>query len=721
MGNIMTTQFARRLVVAAFFVAFAAGKGHEAVAQDTEGNDSRVMTIEEIVVTARKRDERLRDIPAAITAIPESTIREQNLTSITDFVQLIPTGFVDEGVFGLDDRVSLRGTGGIGLDFFEQATGIYRDGYYIGGTRTVFSDMIDLERVEVLRGPQGGLYGRNAVGGAVNFIYKRPDLNEVGGEAEVSYGEFDRIEGRGVINIPVVEDQFAFRVASWYVNQEEGEYFNITRDEYVDAEQSFGIRAKALWQVNDTVDIEAQLEWNDEDAYENVGAFDSQSGSETKTTVERDTESDADREWLFAGTTVNVDTRFGLLTGQLSAREYELKSLADQDFTPVHAQEITRDETVDSLYGEIRLATPADNRISGVTGITVFNEDVGLQRRTTAFDPTNNPFGFSEGDHEIDTASYALWADVTFALTDSVEAWISGRYTDEEKTLDFDQNVTVGALLDFEASGLKNDFTNTSFGAGVSWKISDDAMVYARVAEGFRAGGFNTLLTIFADPVVGGASDEEIAEFLKYEDETSINYELGAKTAWLDDRLLVDIAVFRLEQEDLLQGDFEPGTFVFIFKNGGSATTDGVELEITARPLEQMTVTGSLGYLDGELDETGPFGATEINGGKATTATFGASYRIPLGSASTIRLNGDWRYRNDRGTFGLVDGESPLEYSIFDAGIALERDQWDVSLLVNNLTDDDYIISGAFPVFPGPPVVTRADGRSWSIRFRRAF
>ncbi|HKK31682.1 MAG TPA: hypothetical protein VKA18_14960, partial [Alphaproteobacteria bacterium] len=119
--------------------------------------------------------------------------------------------------------------------------------------------------------------------------------------------------------------------------------------------------------------------------------------------------------------------------------------------------------------------------------------------------------------------------------------------------------------------------------------------------------------------------------------------------------------------------------------------------------------------------ETGPFGATEINGGKATTATFGASYRIPLGSASTIRLNGDWRYRNDRGTFGLVDGESPLEYSIFDAGIALERDQWDVSLLVNNLTDDDYIISGAFPVFPGPPVVTRADGRSWSIRFRRAF
>ena len=678
-----------------------------------EGDDA---VIEEISVTARKRSENMQDVPIAMQAFTREQIDQQNLASIEDFIELVPTAFIAESGFGLSDVIVIRGVGGLNVDFLEQATGIYRDGYYIGGTRTVFSDSVDLERVEVLRGPQGALYGRNAVGGAINFVYRQPDVEKSGGELDLRYGEHDRSEIRATYNL-AVSDSLAFRVNGWYSDQNEGEYYNVTLGDYADQVEMYGFRAAMKYAPSSDFDLSLQLETNSEDGYENVSAFDGTSGSETKKTIERDTESDADRDWLFAGATARWGTSFGDVSLLASFRDSDVNTVGDQDFSadPDRHSVITRDEQVENTFVELRWASPESQALMWMTGLTYFTEAVDIDRLNQAFTPTA---GISNGIINVDTDSVSAWGELIYSASDKLELSFSARYTDEEKNIDLDQIVTIGGLMDVTLPGLDTTFTNTSFGVGISYRPTENYLLYAKVGEAFRAGGFNTLLTNAAASLIENATNEELAALLDYEDETGLNIEVGVKSTW--SRGTVNLAVYRLKQQDYIQGLFAPGTFYFVYDNLGDATTDGAEVDFMASLTENLTLNGSVGWVDANLDEPSAFGSRSIIGGKSNTANLGLNYNVPVSGNLDLLLRTDWRHRYDR-SGNSADGVDFQVYSIVNAGVGLQSERWSISLNVDNISDDDYAIAGLLPVFPGPNAIVRQPGRTWTAKFTTRF
>lgn len=713
----------RRLVACVASVVLCMPFWVVAQAQNTETSD--VIVVEEIVVTASKREQNLQDVPLTITAITAEQISEFDLTTIQDFVDLVPNALVDSGTFGINDTIVIRGVG-LPLDFIEQGTGVYQNGYYIGGARTVFSDFMDLQRVEVLRGPQGGLYGRNAVGGTVNFIHNGPKMDEFEGSVELQYGEYDRTEARGILNVPLAEGRLALRLNSWIVDQQEGEYYNITLQEWQDRKEISGFRASALWQVSEVIDVTVWADFTSLEGPENRGAAE-EIGGESKNALRRDTPSNANKDWRLQGLTVNWETDLGTVSSLTSVREYKLDSFADQDGYDdknFAFQTISRDEDVDSLFQELRLVSPADRAVQYIVGFNYIKEDLNLYRPVHHMDPTGALLRISATQAEVNAESFSYFAEITWSVMENLDVILSGRQTNDEKLFDFERSNTgsPSILLDRD-----DDWSNQSIGAGVAWRVNDRVNLYFRANEGFRPGGYNTGFSFGVDPALA-------AQVIPYGEETSLNMELGAKTSWFQDRFILNIALYRLDQTDVLGGVFDFGSFNFFFQNLGESETDGIEIDFTARPVENLTFSGSLGYIDGKILEVnavpGAFVTISeggpIPGGNSTTASLMASYRFPFSSSMDVLLSALWKYQDNRDPYspGAVEGGELFDYSIVDLHAGVEADMWSLTGFIRNVTDDDYVISQAF-FNPGGqffrPVTNRANGENWGIRLKVAF
>ena len=713
----------RRLIACTTSVVFCMPFWATAHAQNAETADG--VFVEEVVVTANKREQNLQDTPLTVTAITAEQINEFDLTTIQDFIDLVPNALVDSGTFGINDTIVIRGVG-LPLDFIEQGTGVYQNGFYIGGARTVFSDFMDLERVEVLRGPQGGLYGRNAVGGTVNFIHTAPKMDELEGSLELQYGEYDRTEARGILNVPVAEGRLALRLNSWIVDQQEGEYYNTTLREWQDRREISGFRASALWQVSEDIDVTFWADFTSLEGPENRGAAE-QLGGESKKAIRRDTPSDANKDWSLQGLTVNWETGLGTVSSLTSVREYKLDSFADQDGfddKSIAFQTISRDEDVDSLFQELRLVSPADQALKYIVGFNYIKEDLNLYRPVRHMDPTGALLRISATEAEVNAKSYSFFAEVTWSIVENLDVILSGRRTDDEKLFDFERSNTGSAsiLLDRD-----DDWSNESFGAGIAWRPNERINLYFRANEGFRPGGYNTGFAF-------GVAPELAAEVIPYGEETSLNLELGAKTSWFQDRFTLNVALYRLDQDDVLGGVFDFGSFNFFFQNLGKSETDGVEIDFTARPIENLTIAGSFGYVDGTITQVnavpGAFVTISeggpIPGGNTTTATLLASYRYPVSPAMDVVLSALWKYQENRDPYSPFAAEEAVlfDYSIVDLHAGVEADRWSVTGFVRNVTDDDYVISQAF-FNPGGvffrPVTNRANGKNWGVRVRVSF
>ena len=713
----------RRMISCA--LAIVLGAAFISIARAESPATAGPAVIEEVVVTANKREQNLQDAPLTVTAITAEQISEFDLTTIQDFIDLVPNALVDSGTFGINDTIVIRGVG-LPLDFIEQGTGVYQNGYYIGGARTVFSDFMDLERVEVLRGPQGGLYGRNAVGGTVNFIHTAPRMDEFEGEVELQYGEYDRTEVRGIANIPVAEGRLALRLNTWLVDQQKGEYYNITLGEWQDRREISGFRASALWQVTDDVDVTFWADFTSLEGPENRGAAE-EIGGEAKTALRRDTPSDANKDWRLQGMTINWETGIGTVSSLTSVREYKLDSFADQDGfddKSIAFQTISRDEDVDSIFQELRLVSPEDQALKYIVGFNYIKEDLALYRPVRSMDPAGALLGVSATEAEVNAESYSFFTEITWSLLENLDFIVSGRYTDDEKLFDFERSNTgsPSILLDRD-----DDWSNESFGAGIAWRATENIHLYFRANEGFRPGGYNTGFAFGVDPAIA-------AEVIPYGEETSLNLELGAKTSWFQDRLIVNVAAYRLDQEDVLGGVFDFGSFNFFFQNLGESETDGVEVDVTARPVENLTLSGSFGFIDGTITEVnsvpGAFVTISeggpIPGGNTTTASLMATYRVPVSASMHLVLSALWKYQHNRDPYWEFPAENAVlfDYSIIDVHAGIETDRWNLTGFVRNITDDDYVISQAF-FNPGGvffrPVTNRANGTNWGVRVRATF
>ncbi|WP_374571333.1 TonB-dependent receptor [Phenylobacterium sp.] len=686
------------------------------------GGDANTLT--EIVVTARKREEKLFDVPNAITAVAPSQMDDLHLNDARDVLTLVPTAFLQENNAGTARDISIRGVGTPTL-FAEPGVALYVDEIYSSGFISYPTQFYDLERVEVLRGPQGALYGRNAVGGAVNVISKAPtDTFEASLKATVA--RYDRYELQGVLNAPV-NDRFGLRLAAWRTNQDKGEYYNQTLGRYIDASNSSGVRLSARATPTDQLTLNLTVEHNEADTAGTNLYF--PGAGETKRTIERDTQPvnsfDTTRLSMQAAYDSDTAGRFTLVAG---GRDYSLTGQEDTDLSADFApsalnsylgQQVTdRENKVRSRFAEARWLSPQYGPFNLLAGITYLNDSA-----TGDLVSNFNYYTLATGapadltiDNRQRVKSWAGFAEATWTITPAVSLIADLRYTNDKKTADFTflpAGALAAALGPQQTAKLDKTFDNWSPGVTLAWTPADDLRVYGKIQSGFRAGGFNYNVANAAN--------------LPYGEETSVNYEAGAKKRLWDGRASVAATAYLLRQKDVLVPLYDltaPGPLSGYLANAGKARTWGLELEGQARITTGLDASMALGWLDAELTSgTGASGLVlkgkELPSSRPLTASLTLKYRHPITGGMELMLDGAYTYRA-RGYQDLSNTARVSDANLLNLSAGLDFGRFQTSVYVNNALDDDYDI--AFGGVRGAAYgVSRAQGETYGLSVAAKF
>ena len=614
--------------------------------------------LEEVIVTAQKRAESLQDVPISVSAMSGEKINNTGITNLQELTLYIPNVNINQGQ--AQPNLYIRGVGSGTNAGFEQSVGMYIDGIYSGrGALAAVPLTMDLERVEVLKGPQGILFGKNTIGGAINITTARPSF-ENEGMVEALYSDDHGEQQYNVMLNGGITDRLAGRLAVRY-DAMDGWWDNkALNTEGPDRDNWYG-RASLLFDATDNLEVIAKYEYGDfqtdgqplvvyqsdqpqnflgQDVFpviddEDKAAFDIQDTSDVRTDV--------------GALTLNWDIDFATLTSISAYSSYERKTQTNSDFAATPALHRELDEDFEQWSQEIRLVSPGGETLDWIVGAYYEYSELEVSRLTTSTDfalagpLAVQPLVALEGitpvpsQFDQDTEAFAAFAQLTYSLTDRVRVTGGLRYNDETKDLDKSfvsqvgarasdtgpaantivrgrprDNAIISDLRSHNWQGLDRDKDKWTWSLNTQWDATDEAMLYASVSTGFKSGGFDEAYSgageivrltdnIFTGEPNGQTMPGEESSILEYDDETVLAYEVGAKMGLLDGAAELNIAVFRSEYDDLqtsaLVGD------VFRVSNAGEAITQGVEIDGRWAITERLTLGGSIAYLDATYDD----------------------------------------------------------------------------------------------------------------------
>jgi len=608
------------------------------------GVNSRAL--EEIVVTARKRAESLQDVPIAVSVMSGDAIRDNKVVNLQELSALVPNLYVAESFVG--DSMFVRGVGsGQNNLGFEQAVGQVVDGIFYGRSRFSRVSFLDVERVEVLKGPQGALIGKNTTAGAINITTARP-TEEFESWVAGTY-EFEGAEGYGVegaISGPLT-DNFRGRVALNYLDKD-GFIENTTTGEDDVSVEDLVARVALAWDATEDMEVLFQYQYGDLDheggnnQYSNCD-FESQQVPTAPVTVNFTSifnsiaPDDCKANYKRSGTaakrgknmeskttefdtyalTINWQLGDFTLTSLTGYASYDYLDMQDGDRTAVDL--VTVDtfgtlpefaEDYEQVSQELRLASPQGETFEYLVGAYYLDKEQETDYTVHFANVAGLPVSRTTVTDEEGT-TYAAFGQVIWNINEAWSSTFGARYTYEEKearSVQFPRQLYTDIPSDcsLPAAGacfrhdIEDDFDDSDFSPSLSvqWQPSDDAMYYASVARGFKAGGFDHLL------VANEATDPSIMNRFRFDSEEVTAYEIGAKMTLGDGTAQLNAAIFRSEFDDLQLGGFLNSTEVInTVTNAGSAISQGVELDLRWRLLDNLTVFGAVAYLDSSYDE----------------------------------------------------------------------------------------------------------------------
>ncbi|MCP5432746.1 MAG: TonB-dependent receptor [Alphaproteobacteria bacterium] len=668
--------------------------------------------VDEIVVTARKRAERLQDVPIAVTAFSSDRLADRGIDDFKELFQLVPDAMTADLGASFSNEIIIRGQGAGRNVNSETATGIYRNGIFvaggnIGGRNFNTMDLFDVARVEVLRGPQGALYGRNAVGGAVNVVTRRP-VSELGAEGTASYGEADRYEAAGVVNVPL-SDELAVRAGLKYIDQRDGFFTDRLTGEVKDEESFLGGRVGLRWAPDGDFSAVLTLEYFSEDGPSfGVGTYNpllatdpySQSAFNFPTVFKRGE---------FTGQLeLEYDMGFARLTAVsvYKTRDAETSDDVDAFTNTLSPNMLTRisDDEFRRVGGEVRLASSGAGPWRWLAGVEYASV-------TDEFLVNSNNSRLSNSDSEDWTA--AAFGSLGLDLTERLNVTGELRYSYDDKEVELTSRLALASPT--RVQSFSKSFDNLAPKATLAYRVSDDLNTYASIGTGYRAGGFN--------PEPDNAAVERFA--IPYDEETSVSYEVGAK-AKLFDRLALNLAVFYSTTSDLqLLLQFVPvggGAPLNAVTNGGDSVQYGAELEGGARfDIEatggQLAVDFGGSWMTSEIDSALPgVDGTAIPYVRDWSANFGATYRQPLLNSGLGLVLG-YGYRGGFGGWqDETSGRDLDDIELHDVRAGLEAAHWSLIGSVDNLLDTFYV-----PQRTNATAVRASRPQTWKITLSAKF
>ena len=686
--------------------------------------------LEEIVVTAQKREESIQDVPVAVTAFTASDIAAQGFTNIAQLADFTPNMVFDTttSISGLSSgaAVFMRGIGQIDFALTtDPGVGTYVDGVYSARSVGGVLDVLDIERVEILRGPQGTLFGRNTMGGAINITSKKPG-NEFEGAAEVTIGNFSRFDVRAAVNLPL-SDVAALRL-SGSSKQRDGFVDRVLVGDELGEENRQAFRAALSYAPNDFFDFYATLDYStlDETSAGSVLAgitqadnvivfnmFDAPGNSVPGfgTDVlfdDRFITNDPDRTFATGPTGTQLDAWGASATLTFNFDTLQLKSISalretdgdffrDPDNTPLTITHTSNpDYDHEQLSQEFQFVGAFGERVQYVGGLFFLAEE----GTDNVFVPLAPSLGFITNLTDIDNDSVAVYVQATIDVTDTWSLTLGSRRTEDDKEYVPFQTILFGAAGPapgvavplIPSDTVSSSFEETTSRVAVEWAAAKDFLAYASFTQGFKSGGFNFRYVV------------PRAAALPFDPETLDSYEAGFKWQGLDNRLRINGTAFFMEYEDIQVQVFEVGGGP-LTQNAGAADINGLELEVFALPTPNLLISAAFGYTDAEYTDLNPptidlAASLSLDAKLSNTPeiTFSASveYTVPL-SRGSLRFRTDYSHTDDiyndaqNSPFLFQDA-----YGIWNAsvGFTSASDLWDVVLSGTNLGDERYIVSG---------------------------
>lgn len=678
--------------------------------------------IEDIVVTAQRRQERLQEVPIAATAFSSESLDALGITDVA-LIQTQTPNLVIKSQFGsTNPNTFLRGVGA--NDFNENASpavGIYVDDVYLSAPAGQLAQLYDVQRVEVLRGPQGTLYGKNTTAGAINVLSRQPVFEEEG-YARLGLGRFNQLDLEGAINIPLTET-LALRAAG-ASQRRDGWIYNAFNGDDVNAIDIQAGRIQLLWEPEGPHSVLFNLNgsYNRSDKFQgeavglsptgtNIQGFREPNDGIDRASYNNAGEIDAAQFGGFLRYDYQADVfSFASITGYNSTRQ---QIQLDTDQSPFRLIESNRRSTSWQWSQEFRVTSDFEGPFNGVAGVYYFTEAV---KNVTSFffggaDPTVFTTTVLRPRYRQETTGYAAYAQGTYEVTDQLSLTLGVRGTYEEKAFDLVSNretpgqlspaVTLpGAVITpvLPFSSRTADYDNVSGRFAVDYQLTEDFLVYGSVSQGFRAGGFN-----------GGANASPL-QLNAVEPETLIAYEAGIKSDWLDGRLRANITAFRYDYSDLqvtqfvtLPGAGATGGLVLTVDNAANAEVQGLEFEFQVRPVDQFEAGLNLAFLESEYQDyiiaRGTPSARDLSGNRLVGAPemdasgyLQYTQPVPLGDL-IFRLDGThkgsvWFDADQR---VAVAREVP-SYTVFNASVSLNADDWTFRIWSRNIADEEYVV-----------------------------
>ena len=708
-----------------FIISIAATPG--AISQENE-NNTDTGVLEEIVVTAEKRQATLQDTAISITAVTGDMIRRMGVRDISDIVSMVPNMRVSDS--REDFIINVRGIQSNNTtEVGDPAVAVHIDGVYRPRPRGARALFFDTQRVEVLRGPQGTIYGRNATAGNVNIITNKP-VNEFDAAAEVSYGNYDNISATGMINVPVIDDRLMLRAAV-LTNDRDG--FNINNRQVKtikntnDADQ-IAVRGHILAEPTDNLSILVSTNYQETRGVGQTRAFVSLIEDPSDERVfSLDSQNSIAIDVYGISTEINWQFENMELT-YLGARQVDdiKNQLIDCDqTTPIGAFAIFSGDSVcefgpfsqnsQSWSHEFRVnSTDPDARIRWLAGLYYFDEDQDVH---LVFNPNPGAISLVFDQYSTGSLTKAMFGQVDFSLTEQIELVGGVRYTDDEKARYGETRVTLGAstILNVSPNIGKTTSTSTDWKAGINWHYSDDALYYFSAGTGYKAGGFSD-----------GVGFPYLSEEVK-------SYEVGAKHTLLDSRMQLNTSFFYMDYTDLQVSSVGtgpnnlPGLFT---NNAAAATVWGFELEGKVILSEQARIDLALSYLDAEYDEfitddptIGGLTAEDLSGKNLAsspnwTFNIGAEYEFNLGDMGTLTPRINFYFNDDmflREFNKPVDKQDSYTKTDIVVGYRHPGGNLYVEGYVNNVEDED--VRTLLQSFPGHGLQFQlAEPRTYGIR-----
>ncbi len=685
------------------FCATAAGiSGLPEHAHAQAANDR---SLEEIVVTATKRSERLQDVPISISVFDDLKLEQLRPTSLSDLVEYVPNMYMPPAGESQTQYISLRGLGPGVTRSGGRAVGIYIDGAFSSADNLANLPISDIASIEVLRGPQGTLYGRDTIGGAVNVSTRRPD-GALGGYAELEAGNYGRMGLRGGLDVPLIEDKLFFRVSGTKLDSD-GYIDNIFNGAETGGIDQFNTRAQLYFEPNERWDarlIYTYLERDDNTTTgENgVGTFSDDIPYLVNINEEERFQQDANTVTLSVNYNFANDYTLSLIAGWADSSDV---SLVDRDVTPepVSIQSILYD--VEDFTQELRLTSPTSDRYDFLVGIYHLQSDVSNRDTYPLFGeawlanigfPPILPDTLDGQERQVSTNSLAVFTHGNYYVNDKLSLFGGLRYTADEKEVNTTVFGEIFAAFGFQPSPgtVTRKDEPVTWAAGVRYAFSDAVNTYASISRGYRSAAVKDDFITAGDLAADGGFVTS-PEYL-------INYEIGSKIRSADGAASLNAALFYMDYTDIqVAVAIPPLTFVQQLQNAAAAHIQGFEIDGVYSLTDNLRISGSAGYLKTEYDEFMPApgddrAGTGFGGVPEWTLSAAVDYAVPLSRTVDLELHLDGTKLTTPDDFApAVVGNTVEGHSMLNGSVALvsSTQKWRLTFWGRNLLDDDDVLN----------------------------